>query len=255
MHPGNAARHAERTLATNHPPTAAGPTPYRACVADRTDARLVAPPTEPVGAGPSPAAWPDADLDPEYPDLDGIALRDETVALPDARTLALLRCELTDVVLDVDPEVPIEVHDSVVAGVDLTGRRIEGITRSRLERCRLGGVDLGDASVRDVTFHDCVLDLSAWRGATVERVVVAGGRFDGVDLSGARLTDVVLGDVSLTDVVLDRVRFERVDLTATDLTAVRDVASLRGCTISATQASVLAARLAAGLGLHVRADG
>lgn len=214
-------------------------------------------PAPPIGPSPPPATprpWPDPDLDPEYPDVDGLVSTGETISAPDARTLSLLRCHLTDCELAVDPEVPVEVHDSVLVGVDLTARRLTSLTRVRLERCRLGGVDLGDATVRDVTLHDCALDLSAWRGASVERLAISGGRFDGIDLGGARLTDVVIGDVALTDVTLDRIRAERVDLTGADLSAVRDVAQLRGCTISPGQAIALATRLATGLGVRVRPD-
>lgn len=214
-----------------------------------------APPAEPNAAqAPAATAWPDPDLDPEFPDIDGLIASDQTLSVPEARTLSILRCRLTDCELEVDLEVPVEVHDSVLTGVDLTGRRLTSLTRVRLERCRLGGVDLGDATIRDVTFHDCVLDLAAWRGSAVERVAVRGGRFDDVDLSGARLTDVVVADVALVDVTLDRMRAERVDLTAADLSTVSDVTQLRGCTISPSQAMALAARLAAGLGVRIRPE-
>lgn len=214
-----------------------------------------APPAEPGAAqAPAPAGWPDPDLDPEFPDIDGVVISEQTLSMPEARTVSILRCRLTDCELDVDLEVPVEVHDSVLTGVDLTGRRLTSLTKVRLERCRLGGVDLGDATIRDVAFHDCVLDLAAWRGATVERVAIRGGRLDGLDLSGAGLTDLVVADAALVDVTLDRVRAERVDLADADLSAVSDVTQLRGCTISPSQAMALAARLAAGLGVRIRPE-
>lgn len=198
--------------------------------------------------------WPDPDLDPEYPDLDSIELTGHTIELPSARTLSILRCQLTDCDLEVEDSVPVDIQDSVLTGVDLTGRRITNLLRVRLERCRLGGSDLSEAEVRDVVISDCVLDLSAWRSARVERTRVVGGRVDGMDLSGAELHEVTISGVSLNDVTWDRVRAERVDLTAADLSAIRDVRGLRGCTISPSQAVLLAARSAQALGIRVRAD-
>lgn len=196
----------------------------------------------------------DPDVDPQYPDVDAAHLSEQELALPEARALSILRCRLADCTLEVDASAPVEIQDSVLTGIDLTGRRITNLTRVRLERCRLGGADLGDATVRDVVFHDCILDLSAWRGAQLLRVTVTGGRVDGTDLSGARLSDVALSEVVLTDLTLDRIRAERVDLTGADLTPVRDVASLGGCTISSAQAVLLAVRSANALGLRVCAQ-
>lgn len=195
------------------------------------------------------------ELDPEYPDLDGIDLAGQALTLPEARTLSILRSRLVDCRLDLDPSVAIQVQDSVLVGTDLTGRRIDSLHRVRLERCRLSGADLGEARVRDVTLHDCALDLSSWFGAEVDRLVITGGRVQGLDLSGARLHDVRVADVALDEVVLDRVRAERVDLTDADVAPIASVAALRGCTISPAQAVALAARSARALGIHVRSEG
>ena len=198
--------------------------------------------------------WPDPELDPEYPDIDSVELAGHTVALHEARTLSILRCRLTDCSFEVDESVPLEIQDSVLTGIDLTGRRITNLLRVRLERCRLGGADLGDAQVRDVVMSECVLDLSAWRNAQLERIAVVGGRLDGMDLSGALMHDVTISEVSLSEVTWEQVRAERVDLTAADVSPIQDVVPLRGCTISPSQAVLLAARAARALGMHVRAD-
>jgi len=209
-----------------------------------------APPRAPRLPASRATSVPD-DLDPEYPDLDGLELGDVDVDLPGARTLTIARSVLAGSRLRADRDVPVDLVDSVLVEVDLTGRRLEGLDRVRLERCRLGGTDLGDARVRDAVLVDCVLDLSSWLGARVERVTIAGGRVEGLDLGGASLTDVAVTDVVLRDVGLDRVRAERVDLTGADVSPVLDPSVLRGCTVSPAQAVALAARSARSLGLLV----
>lgn len=193
------------------------------------------------------------ELDELYPDIDGVALDDEVVSLPDARTLDVLRSRLRSCTLDIPGDAALEVRDAVLEGVDLTGRRITGAVRARFVRCRLSAVDLSEATLEDVTFEDCALDLSSWRLARVRRLAVVGGRIGGLDATGADLQDVVLTDVTLAEVVLDGTRSERVDLTGADLSQVGSLPSLSGATISAPQAVALAPRLARSLGIAVRA--
>ena len=197
------------------------------------------------------APAPDEDLDPEFPDLDGVGLDGATVSYPVGRSLGILRTRLTDCRLDVPAEATIEAQDAELVEVDLTGRRIESMLRVALRRCRLGGADLGDARLRDVTFEGCVLDLASVRSAELERVEIRECRGTGLDLSGARLTDVTVADLDLGEVTLDGARLQDVDVTQADLRAVTDLRALRGAIISEVQAVSLARRLAEAAGLHV----
>jgi uncharacterized protein YjbI with pentapeptide repeats len=214
-------------------------------------------PTDPAPARPPrrpgrPSAFDPAAVDELYPDVDGVDLEDASLALPEARTLDLLRSRLVDCELDVPATCAIELRDCEVEGVDLTGRRIGHLARVVLRRCRLGGADLGGAVVEDVVLDDCALDLASWRMASLERVEIRGGRLDGLDATGARLSDVRVDGTSLSDVTLDGVRCERVDLTGAELGAVRALSHLAGATISVMQAVALSARLAHGLGIAVQ---
>lgn len=212
---------------------------------------IATPPRSPRTA-PNPADAIDLDaLDDEFPDLDGIALDGATVSLPDARTLSVLRSTLERCELDLSPETTIDAQDARLVDMDLTGRRIDGLVRVRFEGCRLGGADLGDARLHDVAFVDCVLELASLRKAELERVVIDGGRTDGLDLTGARLQHVTVTGASLTGVTLDRVRSDHVDLTGADLSGVVEVAALAGCTIDEPQSIALAARLARAVGVKV----
>lgn len=59
---------------------------------------------------------PDPELDQDYPDIDSVEIEDQTIALPEARTVSVLRSRLTDCEVVVDDDVPVEVHDSVLTG-------------------------------------------------------------------------------------------------------------------------------------------
>lgn len=194
------------------------------------------------------------DLDPDFPDIDGVVLDGRSVSLADARTLTVLRSRLSSCDLDVPAETTLDAQDAAFADMDLTGRRIDGMNRVVFTRCRLGGVDCSDSELRDVVFDDCVLELASLRLARLERVRIDGGRITEVDLSGARLKDVTFTGVDLGDVTWAGARLDGVDITGADVTALRDVSALRGALINEVQAISLARRLAQALGLGVVDD-
>jgi len=216
--------------------------------ADPTEPAAPAPPRLP----PLTATWDPAGLDERYPDVDGVDLVDQVVALDEARTFDLLRSRLRGGAVSVPEGCPIELLDCELEGVDLAGARISRATRVVLRGCRLTGADLGDAALTDVEVDDCALDLASLRLARLERVVLRGGRVDGLDASGARLTDVVVAGLALGDVAIGGARLVRVDVSGADLGGVAALADLAGATIDASQAIALAARLAHGLGIAVR---
>jgi hypothetical protein len=216
-----------------------------------TAAAWATPPRTPV-LPDAPAVAVDLDeLDELYPDIDGLDAADVVLALPEARTLDLLRSWLRRCTIEVPEECSIEAGDSVLDGLDLVGRRITGLVRTHLVRCRLSGADLAEATLEDVTFEDCALDLASWRLARVRRVAVVGGRIEGMDATAAQLDDLTISGVAMEDVLLERARCARVDLTGADLTSVTAVATLAGATISPAQAVALAARMARSLGVRV----
>jgi uncharacterized protein YjbI with pentapeptide repeats len=111
-------------------------------------------------------------------------------------------------------------------------------------------------------------------GSTWTSVRVRGGKFDFLNLAGAKLTDVVfegcvIGTLDLGDAEVRSLRCEGttideldvpgarladVDLSGATLRLVRGIGNLRGTTISAGQLVDLAPLFAEHLGLKVRAD-
>lgn len=218
---------------------------------DDTSEVVATPPTEPrlPGVLTTDLAAVGAD-DPQFPDLDGADLHAVELAFPDARILTVLRSRMRDCEIEVG-ERRLDAQDAVLVDLDLTGWRIDGLTRVRFERCRLAGADFAESRMQDVTFDDCALELASMRVAQLERVVVSGGRADELDLTGARLRDVTLTSVPVGPILLDGTGLDRVDLTEAELDGVVDLAVLKGATISPVQAAGLAARLARAAGLHV----
>ncbi len=169
---------------------------------------------------------------------------------PEARTFTVLRSRLRSCVLDVG-DATLDAQDAHLVDIDLSGRRVEGLTRVHLERCRLTGADFGEARLRDVRFTDCALDLTSFRASTMERTAIDGGRVDEADLSAARCSDVVLAGVDVAGLLLEGVRLERVDVTDATVDGVVDLRLLRGAILSPAQAMALAPRLAHIAGMTV----
>lgn len=193
-----------------------------------------------------------ADGDYEQVEQTGLALTD--CSAPGAR---FLDCRLTS---------------SVIDGGDLEGSTWRG---GGLRQVRFVGTRLSRSVWHGIDLDGCALagaDLSA---ARLSRLTVRGGMLQAVNLRQARLEDVlfedcVLRDVDLGAATLERVRFagcviERIDLTAmkarqvdlrgSRLDIARGVERLRGAVIDQVQLMELAPRLAAELGLLVRAAG
>ena len=63
--------------------------------------------------------------------------------------------------------------------------------RVELRGCRLTGVELAEATLRDVTFRDCRVDLAGLRNARLERVVFSDCRMSDASCTCATLTDVL----------------------------------------------------------------
>ncbi|MER7504383.1 pentapeptide repeat-containing protein [Nonomuraea pusilla] len=123
-----------------------------------------------------------------------------------------------------------EVRDSVLAGAQLYGAQLH---RTLFHRCKFDSVNLRTATLRHVTFVDCLLR--------------------DVDFGGATLTGV-----SFPGSTLDRARFDKATLSGVDLRRAEGlgVASgledLKGATISPAQLLDLAPALARVVGLTVQ---
>ncbi len=123
-----------------------------------------------------------------------------------------------------------DLVDVTASDLDWAGRRGSGLSLRRVElrRCRLTGAELAEATLADVTFDECLVDLAGLRHATLERVVFRDSRMRECDLSGATLKHVLFERCDLREATFSAARPQRVELRACELTGIRGAEALRG---------------------------
>ena len=134
---------------------------------------------------------------------------------------------------DEDAELVVELGDLVDAVAldrEWANLRARGLAALRVEvrGCRLTGTELAEATLTDVTFSDCRLDLVGLRMARLQRVVFRDCRMAECDLYDATLADVLFERCELREATFSGARLERVELRGCDLTGLRGIEALRG---------------------------
>src|SRR3954453_13975313 len=86
-----------------------------------------------------------------------------------------------------------DLVDVVASNLDWANERAQRFSalRAELRECRLTGAELAEATVCDVLFDECQLDLVGLRHARLERAVFRDCRMSECDLYGAALKDVL----------------------------------------------------------------
>lgn len=118
-------------------------------------------------------------------------------------------------------------------------------------QCRLTGLSLAGATLQDVRFTGCVLDLANLRFSRLTRVVFDSCRLTGLDLAGAQFTDVRFERCELGEAEFHEARHTRTLFDSCDLFGLRSVESLRGATITTDRIADLAEQLASALGIRL----
>jgi uncharacterized protein YjbI with pentapeptide repeats len=136
---------------------------------------------------------------------------------------------------DLDDEQPEVVEladlvDTVAADLDWANERAPRVSLQRVElqRCRLTGADFAEATLRDVAFDDCRIDLVNLRYARLERVVFRDCRMTECDFYEASLKDVLFERCELREGTFSGCKLQRVELRGCDLAGVRGADALRG---------------------------
>jgi uncharacterized protein YjbI with pentapeptide repeats len=149
-----------------------------------------------------------------------------------------------------------DLVDVVAADLDWANLRSVRLSALRVElrRCRLTGTELAEASLRDVMFDECRLDLVGLRHARLERVVFRDCRMSECDFYGASLKDVLFERCELREATLSATTLQRVELRGCDLTAVRGAEALRGARMPWNDVLENAPLFAAVVGIEVVDD-
>jgi uncharacterized protein YjbI with pentapeptide repeats len=146
-----------------------------------------------------------------------------------------------------------DLVDAVAADLDWANQRSPRLSFQRVElrRCRLTGAELAEATLRDVTFDECRIDLVGLRYARLERVVFRDCRMSECDFNGATLKDVVFERCELRAATFSNCRLERVELRGCDLAGVRGADALRGARLPWNDVLDNAALFAAVVGIEI----
>jgi uncharacterized protein YjbI with pentapeptide repeats len=146
-----------------------------------------------------------------------------------------------------------DVVDLVVEDADWANGREPRWSAERVElrRCRLTGVELAEATIRDVTFDECRVDLAGLRHARLERVVFRDCRLEECDFYGSSLKDVLFERCQLREATFSAVTLERVELRGCDLADVRGAEALRGARMPWNDVLANAAVFAAVAGIEI----
>jgi uncharacterized protein YjbI with pentapeptide repeats len=160
---------------------------------------------------------------------------------PDADDAPVTATELGDLV------------DAVATDLDWANEQIRGWSaqRAELHRCRLTGAELAEATLRDVAFDECRLDLVGLRHARLERVVFRDCRLSECDFYGATLQDVLFERCELREATFSECKLERVELRGCDLQGLRGAEALRGARMTWNDVVENAPLFAAVLGIEV----
>jgi hypothetical protein len=125
------------------------------------------------------------------------------------------------------------LRDVAQRGSDWANVKARGVELRRVEisDARLTGAELSEATLLDVIFEACRLDLVGLRMSSLERVVFRDCQMPECDLYAAKLKDVLFERCELTGATLSEIRLERVELRGCALEGVRGVEALRGARI------------------------
>jgi uncharacterized protein YjbI with pentapeptide repeats len=146
-----------------------------------------------------------------------------------------------------------DLLDALLTDVNWANERVHRWEAQRVELrgCRLTGIELAEARVRDVTFEDCRLDLAGIRHARLERVVFRDCRMSECDLYGSMLKDVLFERCELREATFSTCTIERVDFRHCDLAGARGADALRGTRMLWPDIVENAALFALALGIEI----
>jgi uncharacterized protein YjbI with pentapeptide repeats len=148
------------------------------------------------------------------------------------------------------------IKDCEFSRCDLANLRAResSIRRVAMSGTRMTGLTWITGTIRDLTLDGCRLDLGYFSATKFSHVVFRNCRLDQVNFGDADLSDVRFESCDLTGAQFSGASLADTKFSGCDLTGLVGVASLRGATISATDAMALTGIFAEALGIKVAGD-
>jgi uncharacterized protein YjbI with pentapeptide repeats len=146
--------------------------------------------------------------------------------------------------------------DVKVIDSDLSGASFHraALTRVAFLRCRMRGVVLAAARIRDVVFSECLLDEANLREIEGSSVRMEGCQLVGADFSRAKLRQTAIFDSDLTDAEFEGADVQGIRLHGSRLESVRGAGGLSGTVIEASQVLPLALPLVSAMRIEIDDD-
>jgi uncharacterized protein YjbI with pentapeptide repeats len=167
----------------------------------------------------------------------------------------------------------VELHESVLTGVDLSGRDLRRLIARdvRFEHCDLSGAVLDSASLqrvefvdcrmtaamltnarlRDVTIRGCRADLTNWRMSSATYLLADSSSLREADFYDMQLTKAALLHCDLREASFRACQLRDVDLHGSQIDDLRDISGLAGVAVGGDQVVPLALALLSTFGISV----
>jgi uncharacterized protein YjbI with pentapeptide repeats len=146
-----------------------------------------------------------------------------------------------------------DLVDAVVKDADWANQRPPRLALKRVEvrQTRLTGAELSEATLTDVVFDDCRLDLTTFRFAKLERVVFRDCLMTECDLYEASIKDVLFERCNLRESTLSSTKIERVELRGCELDGLQGIEALRTARMTWNDVLSAAPLFAQALGIEI----
>jgi uncharacterized protein YjbI with pentapeptide repeats len=150
----------------------------------------------------------------------------------------------------------VAVRDALLRDCDLSNADGRGgsLARVAAERCRLVGINLADAAIRDLRAEDSSLLLASFARATLERVVFEDANLSEASFMDARLEQVSFVGCELRGADFRGARLSGCSIRGAALDGVLGVDSLAGVTMPWEDVIASAGALAQALGIVIERE-
>jgi len=184
--------------------------------------------------------------------LDGVRVEGAALAGQRASGVTFKACRLTEVQLAGSHLESFALTEVVVERGDLSNveARRAGIRVALLSGCRMTGIALTGATLRDVTITDAQLDLASFAGARLTRVTFEHCVMRQTDVMDAELDSVRFHSCDMTEFDLRGAKLARCELRDCRLEGVRGADRLRGAAMPWSDIVAMAGIWAGELGIR-----
>ena len=144
--------------------------------------------------------------------------------------------------------------DVRVTGVQAGGLNVSGLVARRVlvDTSRLSGCILSDATLEDLQWRSCKLDMTNFRFAKLKNVIFKDCDLTDADFAGANLDNVMFASCTLERADFSAASMHDVDLTGSELVDLKGIKGLAGATIADEQLIALAPAIALELGIKLK---